>query len=283
MAAVLFMKGDGSMKKFLKGFILFAVFFIAMVYISSVNVFAEETKEEGTISYTLTGSYVNAKGKIITKNFKGTYTGYLDSNGLPDGKGSFTAKTKKGEFTYKGSFLAGVIDGKGTAKYNKNSCYGTFVKGVYTPTFGDAVYALKGEFEGNKAVCSEDLAGIIDQNLGLKKKKIKSKASDLSYLSLLARAGEYRYDFGFVSGAKVLKVVKHSYCGIDVDEIVAVRQNELEKNEYFDLIFRNSEGKEFKIGSKVSFYASPIVAIKWTKPEGKQVNCVREMAYYFGK
>lgn len=236
-----------------------------------------------TIKCSLTGSYVTNAGKVKTLELNGKYTGPVNDAGLPEGLGTFTATAANGTYTYKGYFENGALSGKGTVKYGKKYFYGTFVKGIYTPTFGDTVYSMRKKLDCGSYPCTEELAGIIDINSALSKKQLAELATEVSYLSLLNRSQYYKMDIDYIKDAKIVEVRQHSYCGCRIDEIIVANQNEEGKNQYYILLFNNQKDRTFKVGKKINAYASPVETLKWTNDAGKEKTYVREIAYIIEK
>jgi hypothetical protein len=98
----------------------------------------------------------------------GTYTGEVNDQNSPNGKGSFTSKNPEGfEWTYEGQFKDGHIEGKGktTWKNSKKSEEGTYANGLLTGD-GKRTYMNNGKsevYEGNFIAglpIKNDIAGL---------------------------------------------------------------------------------------------------------------------------
>ena len=81
------------------------------------NATAPQTNENSDVD----NSYVNNKEMTLTFSFgtkTGTYSGPVNKDGLPEGKGAFTSKNSEGEsWTYTGDFVNGHFEGEGEASW----------------------------------------------------------------------------------------------------------------------------------------------------------------------
>ena len=100
----------------------------------------------------------------ITLNFlfgtrTGTYSGEIDENGLPDGRGKFTSKNSTGEiWTYEGEWIAGHWEGTGTSTWESGQVYsGEFTNDSETGS-GTFIMETGEKYEGtfNARVLSGD-------------------------------------------------------------------------------------------------------------------------------
>lgn len=79
----------------------------------SVTSYAKNTLTEETFEYSYTLNNIE---------YSGLYTGEISSNGLPSGKGKFSADSESSAtFTYLGEFKDGLFDGEGTYTYSDGS------------------------------------------------------------------------------------------------------------------------------------------------------------------
>ena len=88
-------------------------------------------------------------GKEMTLNLSygdrtGTYTGEVNEQGLPHGKGKFTSKNSEGEkWTYEGEFKNGHFDGEGKTTWKSGTVeIGTYKDDVIVPMKGNEIKSL---------------------------------------------------------------------------------------------------------------------------------------------
>lgn len=89
---------------------------------------------------------------------KGTYSGEVNDNGIPDGVGTFSSKNDEGTgWTYNGDWENGHWNGKGTSVYDTGDKYSGNYRNDYANGYGEYQFANGNRYVG--VVANEQASG----------------------------------------------------------------------------------------------------------------------------